>query len=136
MRLEIPIKEVQDFLRDHYNIKIDLKNIEDDKIEATYIDKVVIVIKEVVQEIVYLKYEVDGLAVIAARIAHFFLDRKLDDIPVEWNPKTKEITIDLTKVPDLNHLLKLLYISELHFRNDNILFVFYVREKHKMILIE
>lgn len=130
MRLEIPIKEVQDFLRDHYHIKIDLKNIEKDKIEATYIDTVVLIIKEVIQEVVYLRYEVDGLAVIAARIAHFFLDKKLDNIPVDWNAKTKEITIDLTKIPDLSHLLKLVYISDLHFRNDNIVFEFYVREKY------
>ena len=129
MRLEIPIKEVQDFLRDHYNIKIDLKNIEENKIEATYIDSVVLVVREVIQEVVFLKYEVDGLAVIAARIAHFFLNKKLDNIPVEWNAKTKEITIDLTAIPDLNNLLKYVYISELHVRNDNIVFVFYVRDK-------
>ena len=129
MRLEIPLKEVQDFLRDHYNIKIDVKNIEEDKIEITYIDTVVLIIKEVRQEVVFLKYEVGGLAVIAAKVAHFFLDKKLDNIPVEWNAKTKEIIIDLTKIPHLSNLLKLVYISELHFRNDNILFVFYVRDK-------
>jgi len=129
MRLEIPLREVQDFLRDQYNIKIDLKNIEVDKIEFTYIDKVVVIIKEVIKEVVYLKYEVDGLAVVAARVAHFFLDKKLENIPVEWNPKTKEIIIDLTRVPDLSILLQHVYISELHFRNDNILFVFYVRDK-------
>jgi hypothetical protein len=129
MRLEIPLREVQDFLRDQFNIKIDLKNIEVDKIEFTYIDKVVVIIKEVIKEVVYLKYEVDGLAVVAARVAHFFLDKKLENIPVEWNPKTKEIIIDLTRVPDLSILLQHVYISELHFRNDNILFVFYVRDK-------
>ena len=129
MRLEIPLKEVQDFLRDHYNIKIDVKNIEEDKIETTYIDKVVLIIKEVIQEVIFLKYEVAGLAVIASKVAHFFLDKKLDNIPVEWNAKTKEIIIDLTKIPHLSNLLKLVYISELHFRNDNILFVFYVRDK-------
>jgi len=129
MRLEIPLKEVQDFLRDHYNIKLGLKSIEEDKIEATYIDTVVLIIKEVRQEVVFLKYEVEGLAVIAAKVAHFFLDKKLDNTPVEWNAKTKEITIDLTKIPDLSNLLKFVYISELHFKNDNILFVFYVRDK-------
>ena len=101
MRLEIPLKEVQDFLRDQYSIKIDLKNIEEDKIEATYIDKVVLIIEEVKKEVVFLKYEVDGVAVFASKVAHFFLD----------------------------NLLKFAYISELHFRNDIILFVFYVRDK-------
>jgi hypothetical protein len=129
MRLEIPISEVQDLLRDHFNINIALKNTEEDKIEATYIDSVVLVIKDVKQEVVYLRYEVDGLAVIATRIAHIFLNKKLDNIPVNWNAKTKEITIDLTKIPELADLLKVVYISDMHFRNDNIAFVFYIREK-------
>lgn len=129
MKLEIPLKEVQDFLSDHYNIKIDLKSIEEDKIEAFYFDTVVLTTKEVIKEVVILKYEVDGLAGIATRIAHFFLDKKLDNIPVDWNAKAKEITIDLPKIPELSDLLKLVYISELNFSNDNIVFVFYFRDK-------
>lgn len=129
MRLEIPIKEVQDLLRDHYKINITLKNIEENKIKATYFDSVVLIIKEVKEDIFFIDYEVDGLAVIAAKVAHFFLKKKLDNIPVEWDAKTKAVTIDLKKIPALSELLKFVYVSELHFVNDNILFVFYARDK-------
>lgn len=129
MRLEIPIKEVQEFLSDHYKINIALKNIEESKIEATYIDSVVLIIKEVKEDVVFINYEVDGLAVIAAKVAHFFLKKKLDNIPVEWDAKTNEVTIDLKKIPKLGELLRFVYVSELHFVNDNILFVFYARDK-------
>jgi hypothetical protein len=129
MRLEIPIKEIQEFLSDFYHIDIGLKNIEENKIKATYIDSVVLIIKEVKEDVVFINYEVDGLAVIAAKVAHFFLEKKLDNIPVEWDAKTKEVTIDLKKIPELIELLKFVYISELHFVNDNILFEFYVRDK-------
>ncbi|MCK9399747.1 MAG: hypothetical protein M0Q51_07085 [Bacteroidales bacterium] len=129
MRLEIPIKEIQEFLSDYYHIDIGLKNIEENKIKATYIDSVVLIIKEVKEDVVFINYEVDGLAVIAAKVAHFFLEKKLDNIPVEWDAKTKEVTIDLKKIPELIELLKFVYISELHFVNDNILFEFYVRDK-------
>ncbi|MFA4863235.1 MAG: hypothetical protein WC605_05605, partial [Bacteroidales bacterium] len=95
----------------------------------TYIDSVVLIIKEVKEDVVFINYEVDGLAVIAAKVAHFFLEKKLDNIPVEWDAKTKEVTIDLKKIPELIELLKFVYISELHFVNDNILFEFYVRDK-------
>ncbi|MFA4853699.1 MAG: hypothetical protein WC599_14380, partial [Bacteroidales bacterium] len=76
MRLEIPIKEVQEFLSDYYHINIDLKNIEENKIKVTYIDSVVLIIKEVKEDVVFINYEVDGLAVIAAKVAHFFLEKK------------------------------------------------------------
>ena len=111
------------------HIDIGLKNIEENKIKATYIDSVVLIIKEVKEDVVFINYEVDGLAVIAAKVAHFFLEKKLDNIPVEWDAKTKEVTIDLKKIPELIELLKFVYISELHFVNDNILFEFYVRDK-------
>jgi hypothetical protein len=42
MRIEIPISEVQQFLSNQYQINIDLKNIEENKIEARYIDSVVL----------------------------------------------------------------------------------------------
>lgn len=73
MRLEIPLSEVQQFLSNQYHIDIDLKNIEENKIEATYFDSVVLIINMVKEEVILFHYEVDGLANIVAKIAHFFL---------------------------------------------------------------
>lgn len=47
MQLEILLSEVQQYLSNQYNINVELKNIEVNKIEATYIDSVVLEIKDV-----------------------------------------------------------------------------------------
>lgn len=129
MRLEIPLTEVQQFLSNQYQIDIDLKNIEENKIEATYIDSVVLIIKEVKEDVVLLHYEVDGLASIVTKIAHFFLEKKLDKTPIEWDSKNKELKIDLNKITELNTFLKFVSVSEIHFINDAIVFEIYARGK-------
>ena len=129
MRLEIPLKEVQEFLSNYYNINVVLKNIEENKIKATYFDSIVLIIKEVKEDEVLFYYEVDGLVDLIAKVAHFFLEKKLDNIPIEWDSKTREVTIYFKKIQELSNFLKFVYISELHFVNDNILLVLYARDK-------
>src|SRR5665647_1720193 len=121
MRLEIPLTEVQQFLSNQYQIDIDLKNIEENKIEATYIDSVVLIINEVKEDVVLFHYEVDGLASIVTKIAHFFLEKKLDKTHIEWDSKNKELKIDLNKITELNAFLKFVSISHIHFINDTCL---------------
>ena len=118
MRLEIPLPEVQQFIIAKYHINIDLKNIEENKVEATYIDSVVLKIKEVKENVVLFQYEIDWLASIVTKIAHFFLEKKLDKTPIEWDLKNKELRIDLNKITELNAFLKLVCISEIHFIKD------------------
>jgi hypothetical protein len=129
MRREILLSEVQQFLSNQYQIDIDLKNIEKDKIEATYIDSVVLIIKEVKEEVVLFQYELDGLASIVTKITHFFVEKKLDNTPIEWDSKNKELTIDLNKITELNALLKFVSISEIHFIKDTIVLEMYERGK-------
>jgi len=129
MRLEIPISEVQQFLSNQYQIDIRLKNIEENKIEAKYIDSVVLIIKEVKEDVVLFQYEADGLAGIVTKITHFFLEKKLDKTPIEWDSKNKELKIDLKKIIKLNAFLKFVSISEIHFINDTILLEMFARGK-------
>jgi uncharacterized protein YijF (DUF1287 family) len=129
MRLEIPIKEVQEFLRNYYNIKVSLKNIEENKIKATYIDSVVLILKEVREDVVLIYYEADRLVNLIAKAAHFFLKKKLENMPIKWDTRKREVTIDLKRIQEISAFLKFLYVSELHFVNENILFVLYARDK-------
>ena len=129
MRLEIPISEVQQYLSNQYQINIDLKNIEENKIEARYIDSVVLIINEVKDDVVLIHYEVDGLASIVNKIAHFFLVKKLDNTFIEWDSKNKELKIDLKKIRELNAFLKLVCISEIQFIRDAIVLEMYARGK-------
>jgi len=123
MKIEIPITEVQDFLSDTYNIKVGLKNIGEDKIKATYFVSLVFTIKEVSKDEVVFHYEVNSLVALLAKGAHFLLEKKLDDTPVEWDSKTSEIVVDLKKVQALSDFLKVYFISELHFVNENMVFI-------------
>ena len=123
MKIEIPITEVQELLSNSYHIKVGLKNIGEDKIEANYLVSSILTIKEVRKDEVVFHYEVNGLVDLLAKGAHFLLEKKLDDTPIEWNSKTSEVVIDLKKVQALSDLLKVYFISELRFVNENIVFI-------------
>ncbi|MFO7369033.1 MAG: hypothetical protein R6X09_02050 [Bacteroidales bacterium] len=129
MQLEISLSEVQQFLSNQYHIDIDLKNIEKNKIEATYIDSVVLIIKEVKNNVALFNYEVDGLATIVTKIAHFFLDKKLDKTPIEWDSKNKKIKVDLNEFSELKPFLKFVSISKIHFTKDTIVLEMVARGK-------
>jgi|GEM_PF-883165 len=123
MRIEIPITEVQEFLSNTYNIKVGLKNIGEDKIKATYFVSLVFTIKVVGKDEVVFHYEVNSLVQLLAKGAHFLLGKKLDDSPVEWDPKTSEVVVDLKKVRALKDFLKVFFVYELHFVNEDIVFI-------------
>lgn len=129
MRLEIPIKEVRAFLNNYYHINVDLKNVEEDKIKVIYFGSVVLSIKEIKEDIVLFYYEVNEFVELIAEGFHFFLKKELETDSIEWDSETREIMIDLNKVQELKELLKLLYISEIHFENENILLVLNIRDK-------
>ena len=131
MQLEIHLSEVQQFLSNQYHIDIDLKNIEVNKIEATYIDSVDLIIDEVKEDVVLLHYEANGLATLVTKIAHLFLEKKLDNTPIEWDLKKKKLKIDLNKFTELNAFLEFVSISDIHFIKDSIVLVMYARVKAK-----
>jgi hypothetical protein len=127
MQLVIPLPEVQQFINKQINFSIALKNIEENKIEAKYIDSVVLIIKEVKDNVVLFSYEVDGLATLVTKIAHLFMKKKLDNTPIEWDSKNKELRIDLNKYTELNNFLELVYISKIHFISDSIVLEMFAR---------
>ncbi len=104
MRLEISLSEVQQFLSNQYQIDVDLQNIEVGKIKATYFDSVVFIIKEVKENVILFHYEADGLASVVTKIAHFFMEKKLDKKHIEWNSEKEEVTIDLNKITEMNEI--------------------------------
>jgi len=127
MLLEIPLSEVQHFLSNQFHIDIELKIIEENKIEVTYIDTVVLIINEVKEDVILFNYETDGLATLVTKIAHLFLEKKLDNTPIEWDSKNKELKIDLNKFTELKSFLKFISISKLHFIKDTIVLEMYER---------
>jgi len=133
MRLEIPIYEVQEFINNYYQINIELENIAADKIQATYLESVVLILKEINEYEILFSYDSDGLVNILAKIIHFFVDRKLEDFPIEWNSETKVVAVKLRKIPELNEFLKYVEISKVHFTGDNILLLMFAREKNKIM---
>jgi len=123
MKIEIPITEVQDFLSNSYNINVSIKNIGEDRIEANYLVFLILTIMEVRKDEVVFQYEVNGFVDLLAKGAHFFLGKKNDDTPIEWNSKTSEVVVDLKKIQAFSDLLKVYFISELHFVNNDIVLI-------------
>jgi hypothetical protein len=127
MKIEIPITEVQEFLSNSYNIKVGLKNIGEDRIEANYLVSLVLTIKEMRKDEVVFHYEVNDLVDLLAKGAHFLLEKKLDDTPIEWDSKINEVVFDLKKVRALSDFLKVFFISELRFVNESIVLVLNIK---------
>ena len=123
MKIEIPITEVQDFLSNSYNINVGLKNIGEDRIEANYLVSLILTIKEVRKDEVVFQYKVNSIVDLLAKGAHFLLGKKLDDAPIEWDSKTSEVVVDLKKVQAFSDFLKVYFISELHFVNEDIVLI-------------
>ena len=124
MKIEIPITEVHDFLSKSYNIKVRLKNIGEDKIEANYLVSLILTIKEVRKYEVIFQYKLNGFVDLLAKGAHFLLGKKFDDTPIEWNSKTSEVVVDLKKIQAFSELLNVYFISELLFINNDIVLTF------------
>lgn len=127
MKIEIPLKEVQEFLSNSYHKDIGLKIIDENKIKVKYFVSAILKINEVKGDSVSFYYEVNGYVDLFARAAHFLEKEKLNSIPVEWNSGTKEIIIDLKRFRELSEFLKYLYISELYFANENIILVLNIK---------
>jgi hypothetical protein len=123
MKIEVPITEVQDFLSNYYNINVDIKNIGEDKIEANYLVSLILTLKEVRKDEVLFQYEVNGIVDLLAKGAHFLVEKKLDDTPIEWDPKANEVLFDLKKVGALRDFLKVYNISELRFIDKDIVLI-------------
>ena len=59
MKLEIPIKEFQEFINSYYHINIDLKNIETNKIKVSFFESVILIMKDVKNDEFIFDYEAD-----------------------------------------------------------------------------
>jgi len=118
MKLIIPITEVQKMINDYYQININLRNIDENKIQVTNIDSVVITVNEVKDDLVLFSYEVSGLIDLISKVARFFMKKKLKTIPVIWDAKTKKISLNLKKIHQISKLLKFVNIDDVHFVKD------------------
>ena len=129
MKLEIPLSEVRQFLSNQYQIDIDLQNIGENKIKVTYIVSVVLILKEVKEDVILFGYEVHWLTRIWTKMAHFYLMKELNKKHIEWDSKLRELKIDVNKFTELNGFLKFISISEIHFVNEVIVLKLDVKGK-------
>jgi hypothetical protein len=120
MKLEIPLSEVQEFVRRNYHIKVGFANIGGNKVIVNYVVSIALTVKEVQAGGIVFRYESNIFVNLLAKGVHFLLKRKLALTPVKWNSTTRELAVDLNRVKALTELLKLLYISELHFLNGTV----------------
>lgn len=128
MKLVIPITEVQQYVSSQYKIDVELENIKINSIKATYIDSVVLIMEGIKENVIIIHYEADGLANIASKVAHFFLDKKLNNTPIDWDSKNKNVIIDLNKMPQLKDFFKFIQLSDIQFIDDAIVLVMHARD--------
>jgi len=118
MKLIIPISEVEQLINNYYQIKIKLKNIEENKLQVTNNDSVVLTVSGVKEDLVLFTYKVSGLIDLISKVAKFFMKKKLKTIPIIWDAKTKEISLDLKKIKQISRVLELMNIDDVQFIKD------------------
>jgi hypothetical protein len=129
MKLEISITEVKEVIQNYYHLHVGIKNVGEDKIKLSYYGSIILSLKEIKEEEVVFSYEVNGFVELMAKGVHYFLKKKVEFDPLEWNTVAKEITFDLKKIKELREVINFLYISEIHFIDEIILLELSVKNK-------
>lgn len=127
MKIELPLTEVEAFIKSCYNVNVGLKNIEEGKIEVKYLVTADLTIKHLKDDIVTIIYEVNGIVDLLAKGANLFLGKKFDEMPFEWNPKTSEVIVNLREIEEFNHLLNYFHVKNIRFIEDNIEVLLFTR---------
>jgi hypothetical protein len=129
MRLEISINEVKEVIQNYYHLHVGIINVGEDKIKLSYYGSIILLLKEINEEEVVFSYEINGFVKLMAKGIHYFLKKKVEFFPLEWNTDAKEVTFDLKKIKELQGVIKFLYISEIHFVDEIILLELSVKNK-------
>ncbi len=120
MQLIIPITEIQKMINDYYQMNLKLINVEENKLQVTNIDSVIISVNGVKDDLVLFTYEVSGLIDLISKVARFFMKEKLKTFPIIWNAKTKNISLDLKQIDELSTMLEYINLDHVQFLNDAI----------------
>jgi uncharacterized protein YijF (DUF1287 family) len=129
MKFEVSFLEIMDFISNSYNIRVRIKNFAFDKIKVNYIISMVLTVKEVKPDEVIFQYDSNNLYNLLIKGVHFFIKKKLNNVPILWNIESRELVIDLKKIKNLELFLRLSSISELHFKNDALVLVVLMKAK-------
>ncbi len=120
MKIEIQLTEVEAFLKNCYNVNVKLKSVEKGKIEVKYLVTADLTIKDLVDDIVTIIYDVNGVVDLLAKGANLFLGKKIEELPFEWNPKTSEVIVNLKEIKAFENFLKYFHVTDIHFVDGNI----------------
>ena len=111
MKLELPLSEIEDYIKTCYNINLSIKYIDTNKLEINYLFAIGITIKEVLEYSIIFGYELNWAANMLAKGAKFMTNNNIDKDILNWDTLKKEVKLNLEYIPALNDFLKLYRIS-------------------------
>ena len=117
MKIELPLIEIEEYIKTCYNISIKINFVELNKIEVDYLFKIVISIKEVSDYSILLSYELNWAANMLTKSAKFMSNNSIDKNILQWDTTKKEVRQNLVHIPALIDFLKVFRI--LNFTLDN-----------------
>ena len=122
MILQLPLSEIEDYIKTCYNINVSIKYIETNKLEINYLFAIGITIKEVLDYSIILGYELSWATNILAKGAKFMTNNSIYKNILDWDTSKKEVKLNLVHIPALNGFLKIYRISSFLIDN-NVLFL-------------
>lgn len=120
MKLELPLFEIEEYIKNCYNLDVKITFVEVNKIEVDYLFKIGVIIKEVKDYSVLLGYELNWAANMLAKSAKFMTNDSLDKSILQWDTSKKEIKLNLIKISALDDILRVFRITEFKFDNNQL----------------
>lgn len=120
MEIELSTKELELLIKSYLGKFVWVKYLAPDKLEVHYKKRIKLRLWELGPTSIQFLYDAGfGVDVLAA-VTKPFLYGKLRKLPIEWSVWDKSITIELSKVPALQPLLEVFYLSGAMIRDHKI----------------
>lgn len=120
MKIEIPIPEIEEFIKSYFKVAIGIIYVEQNKIDVNYMTTLRLTIEKVEHCSVLLRYELNWAANFIAKGAKFMVNSKMDDRVLFWDTNAKTLSVNLLNIDAMRDFLAVYHIQTFEIVDDKI----------------
>ena len=105
MRLELPLSEIEIYIKENYGVDIKIKFIDFNKIEIDYLITIQVEVIEFTDYSVQFGYDLNWAANLIAKNAKYFSGDYIDNKILLWDTANKTFKLNLIKIEALESFL-------------------------------
>ncbi len=112
MKIELPLIEIEDYIKDNYGVDVKIKFADFNKIEVEYLFGIQIQVVEFTDYTVRFSYDLNWAANLIAKNAKFFTSDYIDSKILLWDTSNKTFKLNLIKIDALESFLNSFKIKD------------------------